>query len=841
MLNKKKLVLLLLITAFSGIAIIDQIQSDQQPITISNSHEIATKPPKYTGIVAKVDNIAEKITVKIAASEGDSHGSGVILARQGNTYYVVTAGHVMDKDKTYQLVTPDGKTYQLDNQNTVRSDAYDLAIFSFESERDYTVATVGNYAVAVGRNQAVFVSGFVNSTENANIQQIVTGGKVFQNNNALGLVYRNISYPGMSGGAILDREGRLVGINIGTDEQLSLDDDNYENLAIGYSSGIPIYENILGFLKTQTQLKTEWLDITDSPAREISNIEWNRITSQLLDINPPSYSNTDPFAWINYGDRQWRYERYEQAIKALKQAVSINPEFDRAYYTMGYVYWEQDLDPIEALEKATEINPNISSYWLLLGSFYSSLGNRYGYLYGGSKYYKKAISAYEQGIAVNPQDYVLYVQLGLTLQKTRRYEEAITAISKAIEIKPNLPKLYNDRGIIHATSQRHDEALVDYNKAISLNPLFTRAYNNRGGTYNDLQQYENALADFNQAISLDLNYAEAYQNRGNAYYYLRQYENALASYNKAIAINPEFTTAYYGRSYVYAALGQYEKAETDKQSIREINSGSVRELNLDPESDAAIYYQRGINHLRSNENEEAIADFTQAISHEPNYEEVYDRRAFIYHHYLGQYNKAIDDYTQIIAINSESTSAYNGRAEVYKELEQYDKAIADYTQTIAINPEGTFAYSGLAEVYQELEQYDKAITAYTQLIAVDLNSTFAYHNRAYFYKKLGQYDKAIVDYTQLIAADLDSSYGYRNRAYLYQELRQYDRAIADFTQAISLDPEDVNAQNGRAKIYQQLMIGRSLTILKQFLFLLSVLSLLSLLNFTKIRAIFTKN
>ena len=784
MLTKKIITLFILVTGISGLVIIDRIQSNQQPITATNSIEIPTQQSKYTGIVAKVDKIAEQITVGIVTSKQDNSGSGVILARQGKTYYVATAGHVLERNQKYKIVAPDGETYLLDKQNIIRSDAYDLAIFSFESDRDYTVATIGNYVVADNRNQAVFVSGFANLTRNTNPQRIITGGKVFQSNNAAGLIYRNISYQGMSGGAILDREGRLVGINIGADEQLSLDDD-YENLTIGFSSGIQIYEDILGFLTTQTQLKTEWLDITNNPAAEISNIEWNSITYQLLGVSIPN-DNKDFVAWTNYGARQWRYERNRQAVKALEKAIAINPEFDRAYYTLGFIYWEQyqSQGAIEALETATKINPDISSYWSLLGASYGRLEEykRWG-VPPSINDYEEEISAYEEGIAVNPQDCFLYVELGLALRKVGRYEEAITAISKAIEINPNLPRLYNDRAITYASSKQHENALADYNKAISLNPLFVRAYNNRAGTYDYLQQYENALADYDKAISLDPNYASPYQNRGNTYYSLGQYNKALADYNKAISINPKFTAAYRGRSFVYQALGQHEKAETDKQSIREINPdpvkelnrNPVRELNLDPEGDAAIHYQLGINHLGSNENEEAIADFTQAISAYPQFAEAYEERGNIYHD-LEQYDKAIADFTQAISHEPNYVEAYKSRARSYQYLEQYDKAIADYTQIIAIDPQFISAYQSLAYTYRNLEQYDKAIAAYTQLIEIDLESTFAYQDRAFLYKKLGQYDKAIADYTQLI----------------------------------EIDPDNVSAHNGRAEIYQQLAMRRLL-------------------------------
>jgi S1-C subfamily serine protease len=60
----------------------------------------------HTGIVAQVDEIARQITVRINSSK-NGNGSGVIFAKQGNTYSVLTASHVVSNPDKYKIVTPD--------------------------------------------------------------------------------------------------------------------------------------------------------------------------------------------------------------------------------------------------------------------------------------------------------------------------------------------------------------------------------------------------------------------------------------------------------------------------------------------------------------------------------------------------------------------------------------------------------------------------------------------------------------------------------------------------------------------------------------------------------------
>ena len=120
---------------------------------------------------------------------------GVIIARNDNTYYVATAGHVVDRDGKYQIVTPDGETYSLDNQTINKSSAYDLAIFSFTSDRDYNVATIGNYTVGANRDQLVFVSGFPNLEANTAPLRLITGGKVVKKDEIEGHYQRLLFSP----------------------------------------------------------------------------------------------------------------------------------------------------------------------------------------------------------------------------------------------------------------------------------------------------------------------------------------------------------------------------------------------------------------------------------------------------------------------------------------------------------------------------------------------------------------------------------------------------------------------------------------------------------------------
>ena len=485
-------------------------QSLNPEITNINSNQTIAQLPnptqkEYTGIVKQIDDIADCITVRIAIADTPSYGSGVIIARNENTYYVATAGYMFpeNSNNSYQIITPDEESHELDLKTVEKSNAYDVAIFSFTSEKNYDVATIGNYTVAANDDQIVFVSGF---PHNQSSKRIITGGKAIQKDrasfsvkdayslidNGEGLVYTNLSYRGMGGGAVLDSEGRLVGIGTGSENEIYVDESgNIDDYSLGYSLGVSV-RDVIPFLEGETKLKTEWLQTNNDPAVEISDRSLNDIEAQLLTVEQPE-DNADLVTWMNYGNQLWRYGRYSGAVAAFERVIAIAPDFDRAYYAMGLAYWKlQDYQQVvTALQQATQINPNTYFYWRYLGLSYAELER-----------FDEAISAFQRAMALNDRDFVLYVSYGDVLKAAERYEEALASYNEALELNLQHPWIYNNRGLVYSDLEQWSNALADYNRALDLNPQFADAYYRRGHTHYKLDDISQTKKDWQQAIVL---------------------------------------------------------------------------------------------------------------------------------------------------------------------------------------------------------------------------------------------------------------------------------------------------------------------------------------------------
>ncbi|MBV8884967.1 MAG: trypsin-like peptidase domain-containing protein, partial [Chroococcidiopsidaceae cyanobacterium CP_BM_RX_35] len=131
-------------------------------------------------VVAKtpqeIARIAAPVTVQVNDNI-DGRGSGVIIARAGHTYTVLTVNHVVKRpDLTYTISTNRGKVYPVSRVQRLQqgendeveprsaalsrqgNDDPDLALVIFDSHDNYPIATLGDSAqAAVGSN--IYVSG----------------------------------------------------------------------------------------------------------------------------------------------------------------------------------------------------------------------------------------------------------------------------------------------------------------------------------------------------------------------------------------------------------------------------------------------------------------------------------------------------------------------------------------------------------------------------------------------------------------------------------------------------------------------------------------------------------
>jgi tetratricopeptide (TPR) repeat protein/S1-C subfamily serine protease len=556
-----------------------------------------------TGYMAKLNIKARQMTVRIENSGGN--GSGVIVAREGNSYYVLTAKHVLqNRDTNQKYSNHQIITYDQDRRgvtSSVVAEGVDLAVVKFESNNKYPVAQLGEYSQ--NNDDLVFVGGFpgrekINSPLwqwqlNPGFVSDREQGKIqTQTNqsfsNGYDLIYSSISYGGMSGGPVFDTTGNVIGIH-GRAESTDLN-------SLGIS--IQIFTGLLDKLQINSSLlKLVKTNPGDLNPRDRDNV----ITS--MQNTPQPQAKDDGKRWLAYATQLYRTRQFDKSLAAFDRAIVKNEvlfgSHGKALSLISLEKYQLAEIAIDRAIRSIPINNHANYYYLWK---YKSIIFRY------SEKYDEALESIDTAILMQRgyingrelKDLTLLNEKAWILSSKKQYAAAISLYDEIIRSQPQT-YAYNNRGLAKSDIGQTQKAIADYDRAITLNPKYAYAYNNRGLAKSDIGQQKEAFADYDRAIALNPKYVEAYYNRGLAKFNIGQKQEAISDYDRAIALNPTYAKAYVNRGLAKSNIGQKQEAISDYD----------RAIALNPKY-ALAYYNRGIVKAHSGQKQEAISDMSKA-------------------------------------------------------------------------------------------------------------------------------------------------------------------------------------------------------------------------------------
>lgn len=202
-----------------------------QPHAVDTAVVESLNPVQLASQTVDVAAIAQKFTVRVISP--NTTGSGVLIGRQGSLYRVLTCNHVVATrtiaEANYTVFTSDGRTYSARRLVVPELRSLDLAVLEFESKTNYTLAQLGSLD-RIQPGTSVYAVGFPNYRyypEDNRIESTKTWGmQAFQfTSGQFSMLldrplvggyrfgYSNEVKQGMSGGAVLNAQGLVIGIN----------------------------------------------------------------------------------------------------------------------------------------------------------------------------------------------------------------------------------------------------------------------------------------------------------------------------------------------------------------------------------------------------------------------------------------------------------------------------------------------------------------------------------------------------------------------------------------------------------------------------------------------------
>jgi DNA-binding winged helix-turn-helix (wHTH) protein/TolB-like protein/cytochrome c-type biogenesis protein CcmH/NrfG len=315
-------------------------------------------------------------------------------------------------------------------------------------------------------------------------------------------------------------------------------------LSVRPSATIQKYRNqVIDIHKVATELNVDTL-LSASFIREGDDL---RITYQLIDAKTEKI--------IGKGAIDLKYEKLLKVQDSVSQeiigalALNLSPSETERLRTdvpvnaVAYEYYLRGVDlygrhnfplAINMLERSVEIDPNYALTWAYLGASYTSHAT---FELGGREQYRKAQTAYERALRIQPTQLEAHIFLANLLIDNGKVEQAVPLLRDALRTNPNRADVHWELGYAYRFAGMLQESVAECELARQLDPsvIANGAVLN---TYLYLGQYDRFL----RSLPDDNDHAFVLFYRGFGEYHLKQWQRAARDFDRADDLDPSLYT-----------------------------------------------------------------------------------------------------------------------------------------------------------------------------------------------------------------------------------------------------------------------------------------------------------
>lgn len=296
--------------------------------------------------------------------------------------------------------------------------------------------------------------------------------------------------------------------------------------------------------------------------------------------------------------------------------------------------------------------------------------------------------------------------------------------------------IYNEQGQI---VRDYLAAYLPYNRNAPIQTLI------------NLHGYDGELHGFRQ---FDASGARIYEQCSGRYaghdvmISLEEYEFQQGAYQKNKILNsPEYQHCFAGvptsatpylqpvNEFAAVKVGSVAQAQSEAEIVKQI--ALYTEELKQHSRDVATLIKRGDLYFQIHEFEQAIADYSDAISLDKNADGAYFGRGMALGRY-GQIRKGINDLSVYIRRHPTDSRAFTKRGVRYMWIHEDAHAEKDFAKAIKLNPANAEAHDDLGVIHARRGDYVGALKHFNAAVQYDTTYFKAYHNQAMVYYINGQ-------------------------------------------------------------------------------------------------------
>lgn len=251
----------------------------------------------------------------------------------------------------------------------------------------------------------------------------------------------------------------------------------------------------------------------------------------------------------------------------------------------------------------------------------------------------ETIAAYEQAIALEPDDVLPYIPLTRLLILEGRMTEAMQRAERATRMAPENAAAWAIRGMAYDWNGDVAEAIDACKRAIELDPTYAEGYAYLAEAYADAGRWADANQVIQTALQLNDRSVDVHRNYGYTLEIQGNYWGAVGAYERALEIHPNL-------AYIHVAAGR--------------------------------------NYRRLGNNEAAIDSFRQAIEIIPGNAQAHFELGWTHLTIRGDYDQAETHFKQAVEADPQFGRAFGGLAITYWQRRNYEDAIPNFERAIRL-------------------------------------------------------------------------------------------------------------------------------------------------------------
>jgi Flp pilus assembly protein TadD len=303
-----------------------------------------------------------------------------------------------------------------------------------------------------------------------------------------------------------------------------------------------------------------------------------------------------------------------------------------------------------------------------------------------------------------------HLNLGVVFMRKGNVSRAEQEFQIVLELDPGFAEAYYNLGLTKAAQRDWVRGAEFLRQSIRLSPSEARAYLALGRVLRDSGDSKGCLQYYQLACKLDPPQVEAKLEYGTVLLAQNMIDDAIAILGDALKRDPTNRQLFERLVAALDEAGLTDQAETERRKFAFFTGGDRPGTRSE--------YEQGVDYLRHEEFEKAVACFERVLKEKPDYDAVRFKLAFA-HFARGNYQGAALEYRKLSALEPRDADMRLNLGIALLRAGSTDAAKRELLQALDLNPNSATAHYQLGLVYLAQNDRTQAMSEFHQARRID--------------------------------------------------------------------------------------------------------------------------